>query len=139
MVHPLSCLFALGFVVAGFALLLIEDRATGIKHLQLVCGMSRLVYWLCAYVWDFLWYCAFCVLLILFFVVFRDPTYISAANLPVFIFILFLYGFAAIPWIYMFFIPVHISSDCLRPSILPQLLLRICLFVGGLSTGAAIR
>ena len=37
------------------------------------------------------------------------------------------------------FIPVHVSSDCLRPSILPQLLLGICLFDGGLHTGAIRR
>lgn len=102
LVHPLSVVFALGFVLAGFSLLLIEERAAGIKHLQLVCGMSRWVYWLCAYVWDLVWYCIFCCLMLLIFIAFQEPTYSSLSNLPVFLLILLFYGLAAIPWIYMF-------------------------------------
>ncbi len=107
LVHPLSVVFALGFVVAGFSLLLIEERSLGIKHLQMVCGMSRWVYWSCAYVWDTLWYLAFCMVIVLVFVAFREPTYSDPANLPIFLLILLFYGLAAIPWIYMFSFLFH--------------------------------
>ena len=102
LVHPLCVIFSLGFVLAGFCLLLIEERVSGIKHLQVVCGMNRWVYWLSAYCWDLLWYCAFCLVMVIVFVIFREPTYSSAANLPIFLLILLCYGLACIPWIYMF-------------------------------------
>jgi len=102
LVHPLCVVFALGFVLAGYSLLLIEERASGVKHVQMVCGMSRWVYWLSAYCWDFLWYCAFCLVMVVTFVVFREPTFSSVANLPIFMLILLCYGLASIPWIYIF-------------------------------------
>lgn len=88
-------------MVAGFVLLLIEERANGIKHLQMVCGMNKLVYWLCAYVWDLVWYCVFCLAMVLLYVAMQDSV-VGSAELPLFLLILFCYGLAAIPWVYMF-------------------------------------
>lgn len=102
LVNPLAAIFSLGFVVAGFVLLLIEERSGNIKHLQLVCGMNKVVYWLSTFVWDLLWYTVFVGLMLILFLAFKDPYYTGTEELPLFFVLLFCYGLAAIPWIYMF-------------------------------------
>ena len=71
LVNPLAVIFALGFVTAGFALILIEERSSNVKHLQLVCGMSRCVHWLSAFTWDLCSYAIFIAVLLILFVVFQ--------------------------------------------------------------------
>lgn len=101
LVNPLAAMFSLGFVVAGFVLLLIEERSGNIKHLQLVCGLNKTVYWICAYVWDLLWYCTFVLLILILYLIFQDPYYTGTEEMPLFFVILLCYGMAAIPWMYM--------------------------------------
>ncbi len=43
---------AMSFVPASFVLFLVYERAIKAKHLQIVSGMGRVVYWLANYVWD---------------------------------------------------------------------------------------
>lgn len=102
LVNPLAAIFCLGFVVSGFVLLLIEEKSGNIKHLQLVCGMNKFVYWLSTFLWDLLWYSVFIVLMVILFLLFQDPYYTGSGELPVFILLLLCYGLAAIPWVYMF-------------------------------------
>lgn len=99
--NPLAAVFSLGFVVAGFVLLLIYERSGNIKHLQLVCGMRKTLYWLCAYFWDLIWYFIFCVLVMVLFLAFKDPYFTGSEELPLFFLVLVLYGLAATPWMYM--------------------------------------
>lgn len=101
LVNPLAAIFSLGFVVAGFVLLLIEEKSGSIKHLQLVCGLNRVVYWLFTYVWDLLWFSAFIVLVLILYLAFQDTFYTGSVELPLFFLILLCYGLAAIPWMYM--------------------------------------
>lgn len=44
--------FAMSFVPASFTLILIEERITRAKHLQLVGGLPPALYWLGNFVWD---------------------------------------------------------------------------------------
>ena len=99
--NPLAAVFSLGFVVAGFVLLLIYERSGNIKHLQLVCGMRKTLYWLCAYFWDLIWYFIFCVLVMVLFLAFKDPYFTGSEELPLFFLVLVLYGLAATPWMYV--------------------------------------
>ena len=61
----------MGFIAASFVLFLIEERAGKTFHLQLVCGMSRAVYWLTTALWDLLTYLVFMSVVILLYVVFQ--------------------------------------------------------------------
>lgn len=101
MVVPLAVITALGFVVAGFMLMLIEERSGNIKHLQLVCGLNKIVYWASTFAWDIIWYFAFVVLVIILFLVFEDPYFTGAVELPILVLLLVCYGLAATPWMYM--------------------------------------
>lgn len=46
--------FGLLFVVANFIAFPLHERITGAKHLQLMTGLSPVVYWLSAFFWDYL-------------------------------------------------------------------------------------
>ena len=93
-------MFSLGFVVAGFVLILIEERSGNVKHLQLVCGMNKAVYWLANTTWDIIWYLGFMALMICLFLAFQDPFYTSPDVFPLFVLILLCYGFSVTPWVY---------------------------------------
>lgn len=101
LVSPMALMFSLGFVVAGFVLILIEERAGNVKHLQLVCGMNKMVYWLANATWDLMWYLGFALLVLCLFLAFQDSSYTSPEVLPLFLLILLCYGVAVIPWVYL--------------------------------------
>ena len=96
----MAAMFSLGFVVAGFVLILIEERSGNVKHLQLVCGMNKAVYWLANTTWDTIWYLGFMALMICLFLAFQDPFYTSPDVFPLFVLILLCYGFSVTPWVY---------------------------------------
>ena len=99
--NPLAAIFSFGFVLAGFVIMLIEERSGKVKHLQLVCGMNKSVYWLSTFFWDLLWYLSFLVLVVILYAAFQDPYYTTPDVFPVFVLILICYGLATIPWMYI--------------------------------------
>lgn len=71
LINPLSAIFNLGFIAASFVLLLIEERSGKTFHLQLVCGMSRAVYWITTAFWDLCTYFLFTVVILLLYMAFQ--------------------------------------------------------------------
>ncbi|KAL1124644.1 hypothetical protein AAG570_001268 [Ranatra chinensis] len=100
LLHAISVIFALSFVPASFTLYIIEERTSNSKHLQLVSGVSRLIYWIQAYVWDMVCYIISALLCIIIFLIFNEETYISPTNFPGLVLLFFLYGWSCIPLMY---------------------------------------
>jgi len=48
--------FGFSFLIASFAMFLIKERASGSKHLQYLNGCNSYIFWISAFVWDFLSY-----------------------------------------------------------------------------------
>uniref|UniRef100_A0A023FBK8 Putative lipid exporter abca1 n=1 Tax=Triatoma infestans TaxID=30076 RepID=A0A023FBK8_TRIIF len=99
--HSISIIFALSFVPASFTLYLIEERVSHSKHLLLVSGVNRLIFWIEEFIWDIVAYTISAFLCILIFVMFNEESYISPTNLPGVILLFLLYGWSCIPLMYL--------------------------------------
>ena len=116
MVNPLGCMFALSFLTASFALVIIEEKSDKVKHLHLVCGLNKLIYWLTNFIWDMVSksttvlkistvllqgiFVIFSAIIIALFKMFNDDNFSSPDVLPVFALLLISYGIGTAPWIY---------------------------------------
>uniref|UniRef100_A0A8C4Y7T3 ABC transporter domain-containing protein n=1 Tax=Gopherus evgoodei TaxID=1825980 RepID=A0A8C4Y7T3_9SAUR len=89
-------MFAMSFIPASFVLFLIEERVSKAKHLQFVSGMKPSVYWLGNFAWDMVR----AGLVVLIFLCFQQKSYVSSANLPSLMLLLFLYGWSITPLMY---------------------------------------
>ncbi|KAE8738309.1 ABC-transporter, subfamily A member 04 [Frankliniella occidentalis] len=95
-------LFAMSFVPASFVMYLVEERVGQSKHLQLVSGLRPYIYWLQNYTWDLVNFAATEILVIMAFIAFRIPYFLPCENLWAVILLLFFYGMACTPLLYIF-------------------------------------
>uniref|UniRef100_A0A1B6DIK2 ABC transporter domain-containing protein n=2 Tax=Clastoptera arizonana TaxID=38151 RepID=A0A1B6DIK2_9HEMI len=100
LLHAIAVIFALSFVPASFTLFLIEERVSWSKHLQLVSGVNRFIYWLQAFSWDLACYLVSAILCIFIFLLFNDKSYVSPTNFPGLLCLLVFYGWSVIPLMY---------------------------------------
>jgi ATP-binding cassette subfamily A (ABC1) protein 3 len=91
---------AISFVPANYAAMVVQDRATQSKHLQVVSGVSLWSYWLINWAFDFMTYliplCICLIVVNIFDVVMLTGEY----TLPFFT-LLFFHGVAVIPYVYV--------------------------------------
>ncbi|XP_006898072.1 PREDICTED: ATP-binding cassette sub-family A member 7 [Elephantulus edwardii] len=92
--------FAMSFVPASFTLVLIDERVTRAKHLQLVGGLSPTLYWLGNFLWDMCNYLVPACLVVVIFLAFQQKAYVAPANLPALLLLLLLYGWSITPLMY---------------------------------------
>uniref|UniRef100_A0A670ZV15 P-type phospholipid transporter n=1 Tax=Pseudonaja textilis TaxID=8673 RepID=A0A670ZV15_PSETE len=76
-------IFAMSFVPASFVVFLIQERVSKAKHLQFICGVKPVIYWVANFVWDMCNYIIPATLVIIIFVCFQQKSYVSSTNLPV--------------------------------------------------------
>lgn len=118
LLHAISVIFALSFVPASFVLYLIEERVSHSKHLQLVSGVNKLIYWVQTFSWDLMAYLMSSFLCILIFLAFNEQAYVSSTNFPGLLLLFLLYGWSCIPLMYpmsfVFSIPssAFVSLSC---------------------------
>ncbi len=82
-------------------LILIEERSTKAKHLQLVCGLRRLVYWAASYTWDLSSYLIFIGVMLILYQIFQDIFFTSREAFVPLVVVLVAYGLAVTPWMYL--------------------------------------
>ncbi|XP_075854307.1 phospholipid-transporting ATPase ABCA7 [Microcebus murinus] len=92
--------FAMSFVPASFTLVLIEERVTQAKHLQLMGGLPPTLYWLSNFLWDMCNYLVPACIVVLIFLAFQQKAYVAPANLPALLLLLLLYGWSITPLMY---------------------------------------
>ncbi|OXB57938.1 hypothetical protein ASZ78_003924 [Callipepla squamata] len=142
-VVAICVIFAMSFIPASFVLYLIQERVTKAKHLQFVSGVSPAIYWLTNFMWDIdldmfanllgsytlifihtmMWQVNYAVsagLVVVIFIGFKKKAYTSRTNLPVFVALLLLYGWAVIPMMYpaasFFSVPstAYVALSCIN-------------------------
>ena len=92
--------FGFAFLVASFVVFPVKERATKSKHLQYVSGLQPAIFWISAFVWDFVNFIASCVVLIILFAVFNVGAY-SGDRLLYLSIIFCEYSLAALPLMYL--------------------------------------
>ncbi|XP_053437443.1 phospholipid-transporting ATPase ABCA7 [Nycticebus coucang] len=92
--------FAMSFIPASFTLVLIEERVTQAKHLQLMGGLPPTLYWLGNFLWDMCNYLVPACIVVLIFLAFQQKAYVAPGNLPALLLLLLLYGWSITPLMY---------------------------------------
>ncbi|XP_032883716.1 retinal-specific phospholipid-transporting ATPase ABCA4 [Amblyraja radiata] len=119
-VIAISVVFAMSFVPASFVLYLIQERVSNAKHLQFVSGMSSTTYWVSNFLWDMCNYSVTTVMVTLIFIGFKKKAFTSSQNLPAFVALLLLYGWAVTPMMYpasfVFDVPstAYVALSCIN-------------------------
>ncbi|XP_063082713.1 phospholipid-transporting ATPase ABCA3-like [Cavia porcellus] len=91
----------LAFLVSGFCFLTVAERITKSKHIQFLSGVSTLVYWLSALLYDFIIFFISCCLLLGIFKYYNIDIYIMDYHFLETMLIFVLYGWSSIPLIYL--------------------------------------
>ncbi|CAB3232753.1 unnamed protein product [Arctia plantaginis] len=87
-------LIAYALISAGAAIYLVSSRRSQEKRLQLLCGVSPLLYWTTALVWDMLIMAINMGITAAVMVAFGFPVFVSRNNLPAICIMFLLYGYA---------------------------------------------
>ncbi|XP_052030926.1 phospholipid-transporting ATPase ABCA3-like [Apodemus sylvaticus] len=88
-------------LVSGFCILTVTERLTRAKHMQFLSGVSVLVYWLSALVFDFIIFFISCCFLLVMFKYCKIDIYVTDYHILETMLILTLFGWSAIPLTYL--------------------------------------
>lgn len=105
----LQSTFAAAFITLGvilfvssFVILVIKERITESKHLQLTTGPGIILFWLSAFLWDFLFYCIGIVCFVIVIVIIGQGTPLATGRSPgILLFILLLFGWCVLSSMYV--------------------------------------
>ena len=86
---------ALAFVPAYVVLFLVKEREVGIRHQEIISGMSIPAYWLSAFLWDTIIYVVVVALEMLLMWAFEMDDYLKDGKAPAMLLLLFFYGTAS--------------------------------------------
>ncbi|XP_045632437.1 phospholipid-transporting ATPase ABCA3-like [Ursus americanus] len=93
--------FGMALLISGFCLLTVTERVTKAKHIQFLSGVYVPVYWLSALLWDFIIFFITCCLLLVTFKFCQLDIYIMDYHFLDTMLIFTLYGWSAIPLMYL--------------------------------------
>lgn len=93
--------FAMAFVASFFIIVYIKERVTKAKLLQFVSGVNVLMYWITAFLWDYLLFVVIALLMTITIGVFQEDGYSTFQQLGRIYFVLIMFGFAVLPFIYI--------------------------------------
>ncbi|XP_032098791.1 ATP-binding cassette sub-family A member 3-like [Sapajus apella] len=97
----LALQFGMALLISGYCLLTVTERTTKTKHIQFVSGVSVIVYWLSALLWDFIIFFASCFLIMGVIKYHKFDIYVMDYHILETMLIFTLYGWSAIPFVYL--------------------------------------
>nr|XP_022911475.1 ATP-binding cassette sub-family A member 3-like isoform X1 [Onthophagus taurus] len=93
--------FSMAFVASFYILFCVKDRVINSKHLQFVSGLSASMYWLTAYLWDFVTFVFTTICLVGTLVCFQEEGFKTVGELSRLSILLLLFGLAMLPEMYL--------------------------------------
>ncbi|KAG8513504.1 LOW QUALITY PROTEIN: ATP-binding cassette sub-family A member 3 [Galemys pyrenaicus] len=103
--------FGMAILISGFCLLTVTERVSKAKHIQFMSGVPVLVYWLSALLWDFIIFFIACCLFLGVLKFCELDLYVTDYRFLDTMLILMLYGWSAIPLMYLLSFLFTISSS----------------------------
>lgn len=103
---------ALGTLSASFSVFLVWERASNSKHLQMVGGVNRWLFWGSALTWDLANFLLPVALLVAVFAAFNEASFRGESLLVIFV-LLLAFGLSAIPLAYALHWPFSNEMNCL--------------------------
>ncbi|XP_070191604.1 LOW QUALITY PROTEIN: phospholipid-transporting ATPase ABCA3-like [Littorina saxatilis] len=94
--------FGMAFLVSSFVYLVVKERQVGAKHLQEVSGVGPIVFWGANFAWDYCNYLIASLFLVIVFAGFNPEAYTGDSRLGIVVLVLMLYGWAVLPFMYLF-------------------------------------
>lgn len=96
-----NVIFGMAFLASSFVLFLIKERATKAKHLQFSSGVNSYTFWPATFCWDMINYLVPAICLLLTFLAFNIEAYVVEDHLVHITLLFVLYGFAMLPFMYL--------------------------------------
>ena len=93
--------FAMAFVASFYVIVYIKERITKAKLLQFVSGINVVMYWMTAFLWDYILFLVIAFLMTLTIGVFQENGYSTFEELGRLYFLFIMFGFAVLPFIYI--------------------------------------
>nr|XP_012645592.1 ATP-binding cassette sub-family A member 3-like isoform X2 [Microcebus murinus] len=93
--------FGMSLLVSGFCILTVTERATKAKSIQFLSGVSVFAYWLSALLWDYIIFFISSCLLMGLLTYYKLYIYVNDYHFWETLLILTLYGWSAIPFVYL--------------------------------------
>ncbi|XP_070581084.1 phospholipid-transporting ATPase ABCA3-like isoform X2 [Ptychodera flava] len=94
--------FGMAFLASSFVVFLIKESSTKAKHIQFVSGVHSSNFWLSTLSWDLINYLLPVIVICLLFAIADIKAYAEGGRLGYIFLLLFLYGWAVIPLMYLF-------------------------------------
>eukprot|EP00238_Polyblepharides_amylifera_P013822 CAMPEP_0196598342 /NCGR_PEP_ID=MMETSP1081-20130531/94265_1 /TAXON_ID=36882 /ORGANISM="Pyramimonas amylifera, Strain CCMP720" /LENGTH=1870 /DNA_ID=CAMNT_0041924027 /DNA_START=155 /DNA_END=5767 /DNA_ORIENTATION=+ len=105
--------FAISVLSASFSTFLVWERMNNAKHLQMVSGVHKLLFWVTAYLSDFLNYLVPMVVIIIVFAAFNIDEFVKEDGLGAIALLLLFFGLSSIPLAYLLHFPFRTPMNCL--------------------------
>lgn len=95
-------MIAYAFIPAAIAAYVVKEREVGMKHQEMLAGMSSAAYWISCWIWDFLAYVPTAVLCVALYFAFgiKDYTSTDSHRIYALLMLLFQYGLVMPPFTY---------------------------------------
>lgn len=103
--------FAMALVTAMFVMFYIKERMTRAKLLQFVSGVNKVVFWMTSFVIDYLLFLLIAIVFLGVLAAYQKDGYSTPAEIARNFEILALFGFAALPFTYIFSLIFNIPSS----------------------------
>uniref|UniRef100_A0A8D8MPF5 ATP-binding cassette sub-family A member 3 n=2 Tax=Culex pipiens TaxID=7175 RepID=A0A8D8MPF5_CULPI len=94
--------FAMAFICALYVLFYIKERTSRSKLLQYVSGTNITLYWVVAFIWDYITFMFTCLIYIAVLAAFQEEGWSSASELGRVFLLLMLFGVGFLPVTYLF-------------------------------------
>ncbi|XP_067140472.1 phospholipid-transporting ATPase ABCA3-like isoform X3 [Centruroides vittatus] len=95
-----NTIFGLSFVMASFVIFVIKENSSKAKHLQIISGVNRFIFWFSTFIWDLLNYIMCGIFTLLSYIIFNIEAFYSLETQAALFLLYTIHGVAVIPLIY---------------------------------------